>query len=191
MKLFNSPSALMLAGLLAVTLAAGCSAGQGWNNPYGYNSGYGNSYPYNSGYQTPYPYSGGYQSGYAYPGNYRNPAITTSSISKICKPSIRSTVKTSKPSISSTGRTSKSIISSIIRTRQYIRMRQYTFSHIRTTRNTSNTNPRLAEYFCSCPVRHDGSVVTVSKAAYRTRLPGAKGGAISAEGRRQRTVGVL
>ncbi len=151
MKLFNSPSALMLAGLLAVTLAAGCSAGQGWNNPYGYNSGYGNSYPYNSGYQTPYPYSGGYQSGYAYPGNYRNPAYNYNQQYQQNLQTFDQKYRQNQQTFNQQYRQNEQIYhqqyhTRIIRTRQYIRMRQYTFSHIRTTRNTSNTNPRLAEY---------------------------------------------
>jgi hypothetical protein len=64
MKLFNSRKALALFGLLIVTLAAGCVAGQGYY-PYG-NSGYGSSYPYNSGYQGSYPYTGGYRNPSSY-----------------------------------------------------------------------------------------------------------------------------
>jgi hypothetical protein len=80
MKLFNSRKALVLGGLLIVTLAAGCTAGPGYsNNPYGYNSGYATS-PYNSGYASSYPYNSGYAnsysgygSSYPYNGGYQYP----------------------------------------------------------------------------------------------------------------------
>ena len=67
-------TATTLAGLLILTLTAGCSSGghgysngrYGYNN--GYNTGYNSSY---SSYGSSYPYSG-YDSGYSYPRNYGN-----------------------------------------------------------------------------------------------------------------------
>ena len=60
-------TATMLAGILTLTLAAGCSSGgRVYSN--GYNNGYNSSY---SSYGSSYPYSG-YDSGYSYPHNYGN-----------------------------------------------------------------------------------------------------------------------
>ncbi len=67
-------TATVLAGLLTLTLAAGCSSGRrGYsNNPYGYNNGYNSGYNSSySSYGSSYPYSG-YDSGYSYPQNYNN-----------------------------------------------------------------------------------------------------------------------
>ena len=64
----------MLAGLLTLTLTAGCSSDGGgyWNHPYGYNNGYNSGYNSSySSYGSSYPYSG-YDSGYTYPRNYGN-----------------------------------------------------------------------------------------------------------------------
>ena len=67
MKTINSRKVVMLlGGILAATLAAGCfGGGPGYSNdPYGYNSSfssYGNSHPYS-----------GYANGYSYPQSYRN-----------------------------------------------------------------------------------------------------------------------
>ena len=62
----------MIAGILMLTLAAGCSDGGGgyWNHPYGYNNGYNGGYNSSySSYGSSYPYSG-YDNSYSYPQNY-------------------------------------------------------------------------------------------------------------------------
>jgi len=78
MKLIHSRKALVLGGLLLVTLTAGCAGGPGWsssrygNGGGGYGSAYPNrdgsagSYPYNSAYARASPETSDYRSYYLY-----------------------------------------------------------------------------------------------------------------------------
>jgi hypothetical protein len=88
MKSIDPRKALVLAGLLIVTLA-GCAVQPGrWNYPHGYNAGYGSSYPnlnssegsypYNSSYESSYPSNDvGYDRAYASAGSYKELVLLT------------------------------------------------------------------------------------------------------------------
>jgi len=74
MKIVDARKAVVLGGVLAVTLAAGCfGGGRGYSNqPYSNNGGYYSSNTYDGGYGNPYPYNRGYNDTHAYPQSFGN-----------------------------------------------------------------------------------------------------------------------
>jgi hypothetical protein len=74
MKTIDSRRVVLMGGLVAVIVAAGCFGGDRAysNSPYAYNGAYYRSRPYDGGYGNPYPYNSGYNDTHSYPQSFGN-----------------------------------------------------------------------------------------------------------------------
>jgi len=72
MKTATLRRVLVIGGILAATLAAGCFGGGHSNSPYGYNGSFYTSRPYAGGYGNPYPYNRGYNDTHSFPQSFGN-----------------------------------------------------------------------------------------------------------------------